>query len=1551
MSSISTPATDATRLSRLKEILQEITPGELEKLIAALVSELLGIGIAVAKSGFQHGGDAGPAGRQERRFRIETKRYAETTSLSDRELLGEIDHALTRDPALEAWFLAATRDVPEQLELDLLGKSDQLGLPIVVIDWKPGTFPAMAALCTAAPNVMEDMVGKEAGDLAKALESDGATRLTQLTREMEAWNLGFERLRNLSHQRLNEVWTNRRISVATLGQDVAGGDAATTIKRKALHDAFDGWWLGRATEDAPAVVLGNEGDGKTWATVQWLVDHSEHQPIVLVIPSGAATGLIDISPASVKRFIGDRLYEVTQSRDQTHWRLRLDRLLRRPEEEGPVLTLVFDGLNQEPSVRWIDLLKTLQHPAFGGRIRVIAITRHLHFSERLKHLQGLVVESLKIEVGPYDDCPGGELDQRLTLEGLTRNDLHSDLIELARTPRLFSLVVRLRNQLMDGGQVTIHRLLWEYGRDTLGVRDRSLSEQEWRTWLADVARNQREGIRHYNLRSIGSMVDRADLDQNDVFRRLSDIVDGRFTDDVGTGKLILSPTIVSHALGAALLEHLRGVEEDLGRGALETALTDWLDPIAAIDARAEILRAAVSILLESDPARQRAALGLLVKDWLRSQNLPDTHRSEVVRLALPLCGPLLDIVETPWVPARNLAVDALRRMPRGNEASRNLVIARCATWLQTVSRDVDHPAHRNTEAERARSNRLIKRIGVDVDGERIVLGERLTFVERLDHDPLGDIPTLLNGYPLVPVLPVFSAAAFMMAIRGRENFWSGLKWLCLLNEIDAESTTVALQAHSDEVRGRNPEQGINPDLAARIAALLLWLTGDEDMEALAAATDPGLDRGPDFMAEYLANPGRSFFSLQRRHADPVLRDTTLPLSRRVAKVSTFQPDPALELPEVFVSELRAEFSNFDVSALDAHFGHSVEDSNWENVEPVLARAAPDLLATLVRRKLDGLVAREGDKRRIGLSRSTSHFLLADQMATDVLAALAMRPVETVGSDKSDSGFARSRALLIDAASRPPGERVAFLLDQDAPLYPDLATILSPLGPDEVDALVDRYRGSDKVADLVCILSLINVTPGEGSWDWFVEKAVEPGFDASGRASKLLFAADPVRFGQNLFSRDWSWEHGRSDWDNHFGSLALTEASAGLPFDQILSRIAPWLVPHAVVLRGSDPADAVLAAQLLDGILFLEGRSAPDLGSDVAISESARMQDPEAFTLTIRSEDLGSPIANLDAALDKKARAEARSRAIPIALERLRVARQEGAALYMHSFTAGDFEPIIRHAPSAVEGWLDGVDGPSRDFTRRVLLTEGFYIALCEALLVVGSVDGERLWRALGAISTIRFNGIAGVDQLTLMLHRIPSAPDTLRREQLDLLKTHTDEGLFEVAIASRLSGDTTWLKNFIREDIASVETWRHQRGQLLDGYLGVDSSLTNTDELDQPGPSQREDRKRNAGRWRRREVWARHWWDHYWNADTDEEAYAAWVLLLQIVDRRAHAWMEITSEMHERHPRRVAHCRLNYDDLVRSMKKAEKKLGDEFLGRSTFNGVHPWLNRPNDLLL
>ena len=77
--------------------------------------------------------------------------------------------------------------------------------------------------------------------------------------------------------------------------------------------------------------------------------------------------------------------------------------------------------------------------------------------------------------------------------------------------------------------MTVHRLLWEYGRDSFGVRaGRSFSEDEWRAWLGEIATQYRAGIEQFTLKSLGDTASRPDLSESEVDARLSDIIDGQF---------------------------------------------------------------------------------------------------------------------------------------------------------------------------------------------------------------------------------------------------------------------------------------------------------------------------------------------------------------------------------------------------------------------------------------------------------------------------------------------------------------------------------------------------------------------------------------------------------------------------------------------------------------------------------------------------------------------------------------------------------------------------------------------------------------------------------------------------------------------------------------------------------------------------------------------------------------------------------------------------------------------------------------------------------------
>lgn len=1355
------PGSPTHRLDRLKNILQlDIKAGEFEKLTAALVSDMTGVGIAVAASGFQHGGDAGPAGREGRRFRIETKRYSDTTSLSNRELLGEVDHAIARDKALEGWFLVATREVTEQLELELLEKSEKTGIPIVVVDWKADGFPALAALCTTSPETVRKFAGNEASNLAQALKLEGESALERLRRELAAWHLGFDSVRTASHDHLERLWKDSRVALGAFGQNTASGQYKTTVPRLAISKALDSWWSTASPIGSPALVLGHEGAGKTWATIEWLATARDSLPIVLAVPSSAFTDSGGVTPSFIKQFLAERLHELSPSRNAEHWCLRLERLLNRPLSEGPVIALFLDGLNQQPTVDWQRILGVLQMPEFTGRVRVIVSTRRLHLEEKLGGLKALVDTPITVPVENFDDNPGGELDQRLKAEGLMREDLHPALIPFARVPRLFALVVKFRERLVDAGQVTVHRLLWEYGRDTLGVRSgHSFSEQEWRDWLLRVAQDHLDGQRRYSLQSLGDRAARSDLTQADVFRRLSDLIDAPFLKRSSGGSFELTPTLVHHALGAALLTTLDEqslVDEFL----LPNRMDAFLDPIAGLDERAEILRAAVSIAVEREPQVHTEVVALLVAAWLTTQNIPEEHRAELHRIAEHLADPLLRLVSSGGGnqrAAQLAAVSALRAIRKDSDAL-EIITRHIGGWFRQVPRGVDPQPSGDQKADKSRSEGYMRRIGVDQNGVHRVLGLEIELVERWPAAGIQYAAALLEGFPLRKAGSVFQALAVHQAVRGYNEMWDAMKWLVLLNPVDYNETAAMLRSLAAGLRNRVEEPLVYNELKNRVAALLLWLTGAEEDEVAAAAINPdGLYGGFSYSTDYLSDPGASFFALEHRHAKAVLARRDVPIYRRVEKSLNFLVDPEFEPPAEFVADLQAYANTVDVSILVAERSSAL-DHHFERVAVALARCAPGHLAEIHRRKLESFSMRPAKARLMSAAHAYESYLVADKRAPTAARTLRLSAKEP---EEREEAYVTNRLLLLEVERMDAVDQYTAIIDA-APLYLhlDLRLILKTPTQSELEGLIALYAGQERSSrDLLYLVSAIPSAVDGCVWDWVLKFTTGVDEKAGSVAFRLLYEADAQRFGTALLQGEWSWRTNQHDWVNHYGTLALAEASKGLPFEQVATRLAPWLLLAVVRERGEDAREVELAALIMDRLLVCTPMPTPEPGSQLFIDEDARVKDPLSYSVLIEPEG-DTPMERLRASSDSESYAVFRERIVETVKSRIDQARAAGASLYLRSLTAEDFRIVVQHSPRLVEGWLEGQQQRTLEFRRRVHLAEGAYLALCEALLKADTPRGVTLWEALRDVLITSFRGRAAVDNMLHILLGAPESPET-----------------------------------------------------------------------------------------------------------------------------------------------------------------------------------------------
>ena len=115
--------------------------------------------------------------------------------------------------------------------------------------------------------------------------------LESIKRDLLAPAVGYELLRRASHTRVRDVWTSPRKAEAVFGQNVAGGAAGSShVERAGPTAELDVWDReARQVRNQPAVVLGREGRGKTWAVVGWLRARLEQQPIIVLAPSTSIT--------------------------------------------------------------------------------------------------------------------------------------------------------------------------------------------------------------------------------------------------------------------------------------------------------------------------------------------------------------------------------------------------------------------------------------------------------------------------------------------------------------------------------------------------------------------------------------------------------------------------------------------------------------------------------------------------------------------------------------------------------------------------------------------------------------------------------------------------------------------------------------------------------------------------------------------------------------------------------------------------------------------------------------------------------------------------------------------------------------------------------------------------------------------------------------------------------------------------------------------------------------------------------------------------------------
>jgi hypothetical protein len=1527
-------------LTALKEKLQKGDPKALERLAADLVSQLIGVRFTVAKSGFQHGSDAGTVGRAGRRLRLECKRYADDSPLDDRNLQGEIDDALRRDSALEAWILFSTRGVPQQTEDSLQAKAITTGVPVIVIDWRQDSaeLPSLAALCAWAPEVVEKHYDKAAKNSAKAMAMLAQPVVERLMRELSPWAIGYQTLLNGARARFQKLWDDAAESRSVFGQNVAGG-TVPVILRQSVSNGLESWW--QSDPRSAAVVHGAEGMGKTWAAVQWAQSRLDTLPIFLMLPSSAFKEMRGITYASVAEFIGDALHDLTPGTDRTYWRARVERLLQRPMGEGPAFLLLVDGLNQEPSFEWERFLQLLEGGAFSGRVRSV-VTAQTHFlQERLHDLRRLSHRAKVLEVGLYDLSKGGEFDTLLQQHGLKRDDLPPGVIELARVPRLFELTIRQKADAALLGTPTASRLLWAHARDELGLRAKgSLSEREWEEWLRDLATRYQQEIftgrsperddRGYSTKELGEMVRDPAGSADETARRLHEIVSGTWLEPIPgrSGRFRPTEATIHLALGIGVLGALDVAEQTSAEKAAQV-LDEYLDAVRATSAAAHILASALSVLVEKKWLQGSAVPRLVLSALLQSQNASDAQRQHAVQLAPALVEPLLHVVEDSRsranASARHWALIALHEIPAVNASAWEVITSCMVNWVAHADCPAPEKVATDDETAKHRAKLLKEKIGTATPGVHRVLGVPMRLQES-KHDDLDEhVPQLLFGKPLTSARKVFVAAAVAAAVAHAGKVWVGLKWLVMLNPVDRTELQAELVRLSVAANGLEREPGVHVDVVRWVSGLLLWLTGDEHLERVANSQRVVRPDQYSYSTDYLADPARSFFALEHRHIDLLWLDAKTPVFGKLQRTKTFLPDPSLTFPASLVQEVIEWGQSFNLEAMSSSKNYSAEDHNFDSFLPAAARVSPQAVEGVVAQWFKTFGGRVEERRHWAALKVPRLALLAGPSEVTLIREMRLQRPKIPGGQ---ARFVLLSLLEGELLRAPVDEQLDLLVtEQDAFISITLADVLRPPQADTVKKFVHRWGLENaRAVEVLCNYLWRYPSPLDDElFDRLVQYALSTGESHQPLAFMALSVCRPEDFGQSLLGVGWKALPSANEYLQDSGSKAIFSASKGRRLTELSELAAPWCLLDEAVKRGGNLEDLEVAVQAIDKALLWDGLS--------TFPTVARISVDTVGVQGFISVEPSSQVPDEDdgfKAFDPDVRYARHETARETGATYLRNAKSAGAAMATRVVSREAAKMLVDRCPKVVSRWLEGLGEPSQALVSRLNLAGGLFLSLCEGLLETDAVRGAQLWHVLRRHLRIGFVGIGELDELLLMLFRAPESTAVLElKEHLySLPQNANDDSYLDLMLAAVSQGGASWLESAIAADEAATEPFRLKRAITLRGFLPTEPSF-------QPKWQEGE----CVGSWdalrmhaqdmRNRASQARYWWKCFLTAPDALSAFCSWQIFLACADKMAWVWMDSDIQFHKEDNElwrlKMLHKCLNQSDLKSAIKEKSSK--------------------------
>lgn len=1386
-------------------------------------------------------------------------------------------------------------------------------------------------------------------DLPERIRGLATLDATALRATVADYQRGLEELCTLIEKRTGDLTARRqnaglmhalkdqKQSRADIGPDIAVlADPGQLIPRRVALEAINAWWVDWEKERRPFALLGDEGDGKSWAVAAWLVGKIQGGFSVPVVYVSATR----VPAPDLKVILATALDKSLPAFSQRGW--PTDDYCAADGRPTPRFLLVLDGLNERPSEDWRRVVGECLAAPWRDSLAVIFICRTVYWDRHLESFDG---EAVRHVLPPYDD---GELQQALRLAGRRKEDFGPDILKLMSKPRYFKLAVRYAGQIEQGG-ATLERLLLEDWRDMTRHRasGEPMTHKEFLAWIRELVAN------------FGNTLDREGfVTRSQGFGDLRELKEEMLSADIlreeEDGSLTVQERPLLLGLGLLLAHEVKSAAAE-GEASMQEAIDRRMGEQPDMDLRVRVCGMAFLYALSLKDFPEIGLLALL-RAWITGRNVEQGDLEEVAAY-LPLHpATYLRMAEEVWGKLDNTEVQDVfmsgflryRTLPTVQEK----LVEAFTEWLGLLNLVGFSPYLSPTPAQLAESRINMEKMLGESHGPGVILnrfGYTLTVTENQELMRLGQVAAAVISHETERLPYCRALASGMLACAAMDGSKVELSWLC-------QTAEPAVQ--TELLRAAKAFIEVGQPLAYAAARLTLSILDSEPAHRLRETIPP--EHSPEHWAVQYLREHRCDYAWQADSYRECLCAQAWEPEEIAKKMAQLSLQPDISLDNDIVEQLHNAGHSMELGNVSDGRGKSLEDIALDRIEPTLCAFAPERYAHLINALAGGISRREGQSRRLLAQYIYDHLPVLDT----ALRAELESAWQTTQCDDKDEGrwvemylfssliydrSAKEQATLTQQRSGRRGHLIRLESFFRSFLAEELPWVAEFLGKTIEDDWLDKlYQLTESLPQLDDALRerLLAIFRGGKS-------------TVRGLCLEIFCNTQDDQAAQAVIVGGWA---ANPDEEYHYeayhGSVLLACFGQMLPFAELSRRISPELLGYALGKRGCQSKEVAAYAELLDavwrGVRGVE--LSPDTGGKFVtikegydhrrITEEIEVRLYESSDIHLTNVSWGGTtngsLEDFHLLMNSDAHFEAQSKAREAFFAKVEAMKQTGNPWFKSSFHNGHLSEVVALPHSPWRNWFHAVFSPGG--RRLLFLCQGFYEKLCAALLTHEPESATRLFRELRREWGMKINDAdLNVSILLLDLFAAPTSPpvETLRQEVLE--DCDCDKALFELALLAE-SGNHGWLGEKIEALHRSDHHYDQARAWMLEGFV---SSAESGERLAAFVGSGEHSWLRKVAETalhnRERDQCARHWFGRFLGEPDRIKSWAAFRLFLRCVDRRFWLWLPET-RLPEAEPWKRDAARGNRGNIARAMQENEKDWQDSFIGQKVkHRQLWPWM--------